>query len=111
VQSVNIVDALYPGTDFAQNANAFVKSTVVQEAFATLKGYKVSDKDAEYIADAVGDAFVAHYKGDEDAAARPVLDKSRLSLWGRFILSMQKYVLDGLWNDLYPADNTVDIDL
>ena len=107
VESVTIVDRLYPGTDFAQNAMDFVKETVMSEAMATLKNYKVSDKDAAIIADAVGDAFAAHYSGDESPAQRPALDKSRLSLWGRFILFMQQYVLDGLWDDLYPADNNV----
>ena len=105
VKSVNIVDKIHPGTDFARNATDFVKATVVLEAFNTLKKYRVSDKDAEYIADAVGDAFVAHYKGDENPDERAVLDKSLLSFWGRFILFMQQYVLNGLWADLYPADN------
>ena len=105
VESVTIVDKLYPGTVFAPNAMAFVKETVVSEARATLKNYRVSDNDAAIIADAVGDAFAAHYSGDENPALRPALDKSQLSLWGRFILFMQQYVLDGLWEDLHPADN------
>ena len=111
VESVTVADKLYPGTDFAQNAADFVKKTVFLEAFGTLKKYKVSDKDADYIANAVGDAFVAHYSGDEDPARRPALDKSRLSVWGRFILFMQQYVLDGLWQDLPPSDNNVTFSL
>jgi hypothetical protein len=59
----------------------------------------------------VGDAFAAHYAGDEKAALRPHFDKKKLNLWSRFIYSKQKYVLDGLWTDLYPSDNNVDIDL
>ena len=106
VGSVTIADKLRPGTGFAQDADGFVKATVYLEAFHTLKKYKVSDKDADLIANAVGDAFAAHYAGDEDPARRPALDKSKLSLWGRFILFMQQYVLDGLWNDLPPADNS-----
>ena len=105
VESVTIADKLHPGTEFARNATAFVKTTVYNEAFSTLKNYKVSDKDSDIIADAVGDAFAAHYSGDENPAERPAFDKSRLGLWGRFILSQQQYVLDGLWNDLPPADN------
>ena len=104
-ESATIVDKLYPGTNFAPNAMAFVKETVMNEAMATLRKYRVSDKDSAIIADAVGDAFAAHYSGDENPAMRPALDKSRLSLWGRFILFMQQYVLDGLWEDLFPADN------
>jgi len=106
-----IIDKLYPGTDFAENAHAFVKKTVMLEAGRTLKKYNVSDKDIDIIADAVGDAFAAHYSGDENPALKPALDKSKLSLWGRFILSQQQYALDGLWIDLYPADNDVRIQL
>jgi len=71
--------------------------------------HKVSDKDIAIIADAVGNAFNAHYSGDEDPSLRKMLDKSKLSLWGRFILEQEQYVLDGLWTDLKPADNNIKI--
>jgi len=106
-----IVERIHPGTDFAANANAFVKKTVMLEAAGVLKKYFVSDKDIAIITDAVGDAFSAHYSGDENPALRPPLDKSNLSLWGRFILSQQQYVLDGMWEDLAPADRNVRLDL
>ena len=110
-ETVTVVDKLRPGTDFARISTDFVKATVVSEALKTLSKYNVGGADADVIADAVGDAFAAHYSGDEDPAQRPELDKSRLSLWGRFILFMQQYVLDGLWADLYPADNNVSFTL
>ncbi|MCL2806314.1 MAG: metallophosphoesterase [Treponema sp.] len=109
IRSDFIVDKLHPGTDFAENAHAFVKNTVMLEAANTLRKYKVSEKDIAIIADAVGDAFAAHYSGDEDPSLRPALDKSKLGLWGRFVLGQQQYVLDGLWGDLYPADVNVSI--
>jgi len=84
---------------------------VYLEAFSTLKKFKVSDKDSEIIANAVGDGFVAHYYGDEDPSKNPGLDKSRLGLWGRVVLMVQQYVLDGLWADLPPNDNDVTLDL
>jgi len=111
IKSSTIVDKIYPGTDFAENATAFVKTTVVAEAYNTLKKYKVSDKDAEYIADALGDAFVAHYYGDEITADKPPFDKSRLNIWGRFVLFIQSYVLENLWIDLTPADNNATFSL
>jgi 3',5'-cyclic AMP phosphodiesterase CpdA len=109
VRTDTIVDKLHPNTDFAANAHAFVKKTVSLEAASVLRKYKVSVKDADYIANAVGDAFAAHYAGDENLAIRPYFDKKKLSLWGRFIYSQQKYVIDGLWTDLFPADNNVSI--
>ena len=111
VESEMIIDLLRPDTDFARQATEFVKATVVREAITTLKKYMVSDSDAELIADAVGDAFAAHYKGDEVSSDRPGFDKSLLNIWGRLVLSLQQYVLDGLWYDLYPADNNASFHL
>ena len=111
ISTDTIVDKIRPGTDFADNARAFVKKTVALEAAATLKKFKVSDKNTDLIADAVGDAFTAHYNGDENPALRLPFDKSRLNLWGRFVYGQQKYVFDGLWNDLPPADNNVRLEL
>jgi len=106
-----IIDKIHPGTDFADNATAFVKKTVMMEAANVLKRYNVSEKDTAIITNAVGDAFTAHYSGDENPAKRPALDKSKLGLWGRFILSQQQYVLDGLWQDLLPQDTNVSLRL
>jgi hypothetical protein len=106
-----IVDKIHPGTDFAEKAHAFVKETVMLEAASVLRKYFVSRKNIAIIADAVGDAFAAHYAGDEDPTQRPPLDRKKLSSWGRFILKQQDYVLDGLWQDLYPADNNVSFNL
>ena len=111
VTTETIVDKIYPGTDFASNANSFVKKTVMQEAAGVLKKYKVSDKDTDYIANVVADAFSAHYEGDENPAVRPVVEKSKLGLWGRFILSQQQYVLDGMWADIPPADKRISVPL
>ena len=99
------------GADFAASAEAFVKKTIYTEAYNTLKGYKVSDKDADYIANTVADAYVAHYDGDENAADHVAIDKSKLSLWGKLIYSQYSYVIDGLWNDLQPADSNVTFSL
>jgi len=111
VESDTIVDKIHPGTNFAADGRAFVKRTVMLEAIKVLRKYKTSIKDSEYIADAVGDAFDAHYAGDENPALRPPFDKGKLGLWGRFIYSQQKYALDGLWEDLIPMDNNVRLDL
>ncbi|MDR0221906.1 MAG: hypothetical protein LBI54_10965, partial [Lachnospiraceae bacterium] len=105
--SVTIVDEVYPGTDFAARGEAFVKQTLTLETKKVLKEYRVSDKDADIIADAISDAFIAHYIGEEFRIEQVPLDKSKLSPWGRFILFTQRYVLEGLWKDLHPDDNSV----
>jgi len=109
IRTSSIVDKLYPGTDFASNATAFVKKTVMLEAANVLRKFKVSEKDIVIITDAVGDAFNAHYNGDENPSLKNTVDKSKLSLWGRFVLGQQQYVIDGLWADLNTADNNVRI--
>ena len=111
VESETVADKLHPGTDFEKNAEAFVKANVIGEAKATLNKYFVKGKDADIISDAVGDAFLAHYAGDENPADMPVIDESQLSLWGRFILYMERYVIVGLWHDLPPADNNISFSL
>ena len=105
VSSDFIVDKLRPGTGFAQDAADFVKATVYLEAYNTLKKYRVSDQDSDYFADAIGDAFSAHYSGDENPSEMPGFDAGRLGPWGRVVYFIQGYVLDGLWADLPPADN------
>ena len=111
IRTETIVDKIHPGTDFAPNATAFVKRTVMLEAAGVLKKFKVSKNGIAVISDAVGDAFTAHYDGDENPALRPPLDKSKLGPWGRFVLGQQQYVLDGMWADPAPADNNVKLDL
>jgi 3',5'-cyclic AMP phosphodiesterase CpdA len=111
VRSETIVDRLKPGTDFGEQARAFVLATIASEAYDVSRGYNVSEEQSRYIADHVAPAFVAHYEGDEDLSAKPPIDNSRLDLWGRFIWSQQRYVADGLWDDPGTADNDVVLEL
>ncbi len=99
------------GAEFAADAEAFVKKTIYTEAYNTLKGYYVSDKDTDYIANTVAEAYMAHYNGYENEASHVVIDKSKLSLWGKLIYSQYEYVIDGLWVDLKPADSNVTFSL
>lgn len=111
IRTTDLVDRLHPGTAYAAKANKFVLDTVSGEAYKTLRKYFVSPKDARYIADYVATAFAAHYRGDENPKDRPVLSTNKLGLWSRFIYSKEKYVVDGLWKDLPPADNNVTLNL
>ncbi|MBP8640390.1 MAG: metallophosphoesterase [Oscillospiraceae bacterium] len=99
------------GASFAADADAFVKKTIYIEAYNTLKGYHVSDDDSDYIADTISEAFMAHYNGNEETSARVEIDKSKLSLWSKFIYSQYSYAIDGLWVDLKPADGNVTFSL
>ena len=111
VETMTLIDRLRPGTDYAERATAFARENVISEAYGTLRSYKVSETNARYIAEAVGDGFMAHYSGDEDPAAKPPFDESRLNLWGRIIFFLQKYIVDGIRVDLPPGDNNVTLPL
>lgn len=111
IESLKLVEKYKPGTAFGENAAAFVKKTIKLEAYNTLRKFHVSEKDSDYIGDAVATAFNAHYNGDEKVTDKPSLDTGRLSLWGKLVYSMEKYVIDGLWVDLPPEDNNTVLDL
>lgn len=111
IKSVFLVDRIHPSTDFSKKAEQFVSDTVKGEAYKTLRKYLVPKNDADKIAEYVGAAFVAHYRGDEDINNNPDFDESKLGFWSKIVYSREKYVIDGLWKDLPPGDNNVTLDL
>lgn len=111
IKSDDLVDKLYPGTNFGAKAKQFVIDTIVREAVKTLRNYHVSSTDSQYIANYVGAAFVAHYKGDENITHKPAFNENKLGLWSRIVYSQEKYVIKGLWHDLPPTDNNATLDL
>ncbi|MDR3645859.1 MAG: metallophosphoesterase [Clostridia bacterium] len=111
VRSEDLVGELHPGTDFAKKALAFETDVLETQTAKVLRKYFVPESDASYIAKYIALAFEAHYSGDENPAKRPAFDESRLSFWGRVAFSVEKYVPQGLWSDLPPADNNVTLDL
>lgn len=104
IKTENFIDSF--DAQSAEKAWDFVKKTLYNEAYKKLKKYYVSDDDANYISNIVAQAFIAHYKGDEDPTKQVKIDTSKLNLWGQFIYSQYGYVVDGLWKDLTPSDNT-----
>jgi len=54
---------------------------------------------------------VAHYWGDEDLSKQPAFDESKLALWSRIVYATQRYVVEGIWQDLQPSDNNLTLDL
>lgn len=109
IKTENLIDSF--SAQDATKAWDFVKKTLYNEAYKTLKKYYVSDTDAAYISNIVAQAFIAHYKGDEDPTKRVMIDTSKLNLWGQIIYSQYAYVVDGLWKDLPPADNNCTLSL
>ncbi|MDZ4131681.1 MAG: metallophosphoesterase, partial [Dethiobacteria bacterium] len=104
IRSVNLIEKLYPGSNFAEEAEAFVLETLEYEIANTLRKYLVNDWDAQLLAEHVAAAFAAHSLGDENPALKPAFDSGQLSLWGRIIYARQKIVIDKLWINLPPSD-------
>ncbi len=90
--------------EFKTQSMDFVKKTIYNEAYKTLKGYYVSDTDADYLASVIASAYVTHYDGNEGNVEPVTVDKSRLNLWGKLIYSQYEYVIKGLAKDLPPDD-------
>lgn len=58
----------------------------------------------------VAAALMIHLAGDEKKPPTPVTAEG-MNLWGKFIFSMRKDLVEGWHTDLYPADNQLIIDL
>jgi predicted MPP superfamily phosphohydrolase len=111
IRSVNLIEKLYPDSNFAEEAKAFVLETLEYEIINTLRKYLVTDRDAQLLAEHVAAAFAAHSMGDENPDLKPAFDPGQLSLWGRFIYARQKKIIDKLWTNLPPGDLNVSLDL
>jgi len=96
------------------NFQAFAKDYVIKGiagiAENTLIGMGLRPVDASKLSTQVGLAFCAHYEGDETAPDK-ALDLKGVNLLGRFIISFRKSLVKGLYNDLEPADNNLEINL
>jgi len=112
ISTETIADKLNSESGFSDIAKNAIKKSVNHMTSKSLLKYKLSDVDAEYIFDALGDAFVAHYSGDADMGQRPAVLLSKLSMWGKIIFAIQqKYVIDPLWESASRGNNHTNISL
>ena len=107
-----IADKLNTTSDFSDIAKGVIKKSVAVTSISDLRGYRVSDSDAEYIAKELGEAFVAHYSGDANKESRQKFELNKLTLWGKFIFAIQqRYVIDPLWKSASQRNNHTVISL
>lgn len=95
---------------FQEYAKEYAHQGVSGIAYSTLRKYRVNDQSAQVLAPQVADAFIAHYRGDE-VIPQVTIDTSGTGLWAKLVVWVQRGLINGLWNDLEPADNDIDIDL
>jgi len=112
INTKTIADKLRPGTNFSNVAKNVLKKAMAVASIGDLLKYRISDVDAEYIANVLGEAFAAHYSGDADIRLRPAFQSDKLSLWGKIIFAIQqRYVIDPLWESVSPRNNNASIAL
>ncbi len=99
------------GRDFGAYAREFVRERIAAIAVREMRKMLVPARDAAVLAPRIADAFVANYRGDERFSGGERLPTSGLSLMGRIVVGIQKAKIEGLWDDLEPADNDLVIDL
>ncbi|MFB0919718.1 MAG: metallophosphoesterase [Oscillospiraceae bacterium] len=102
MKSTYLIDGY--SAEFKTEALDFVKKTIYNEAYKTLKKYHVSDADTNYLANVIASAYVEHYNGNENKAEKITVDTGKLNLWGKIVYSQYAYVIKGLTNDLPPDD-------
>lgn len=99
-------------SDFQEYARAYVQEGIKGIAANVIQGYKVERSEAEDLARQVAEAFAAHYAGDERlTSGQEPLRTQGLSFMGWIVVNFRKDLVQGLWNDLEPADNNITIDL
>ena len=96
--------------DFHDYASQYVFNGTIKLANAKLVKYKVSKEQQALLSPQISKAYCTHLKGDEKKP-EIVVNKKGLTLWSKFIVFMQKGLINGWWTDLAPQDNTLKIDL
>jgi len=97
-------------SDYKQYSKDYVHTGIAGIAANTLIGMKVDSTESWALSGQVADAFLAHYTGDEITPELP-FDLEGISFKGRFLIGFKKNLVKSLHNDLYPADNFLEISL
>ena len=71
----------------------------------------MSTADASQTAPWLGDGLVAHYAGDEVMPADVPQEVQTLQSSSGYVMKLSGTMLQSIWTDLPPSDNTVTLDL
>jgi 3',5'-cyclic AMP phosphodiesterase CpdA len=99
------------GSSFQDFARESLYGGISRIAVTTMKGLGIREAEASTIAPQIADAFLAHYAGDEQFTGTEMLKSKGLSLMAAIVVGSRKDLVTGLWHDLPPADNALDIEL
>lgn len=97
---------------FPAYALGYARKGTVPYIVRVLKGYGISEEEAQRIALPISSAAIAHYAGDPDLRGAEMYPTKNLSLMGSLAIAMKKDIIEGMWKGALPhADNDIDIDL
>lgn len=99
------------GRDFQTYSREYLREGIRSIAARLLKRYLVPTEEAALLSRQISEAFAAHFEGDEKFTGVEKLKRKGLSLTGSLVISARGDLVEGMWDDLEPADNNVDIDL
>lgn len=114
VQSVPALpEHMLAGRSFTEYAKQFVFEGIEGIAVDTMEGLGIKEEEASTLAPQIADAFVAHYRGDEQfpGAREEMLRTKGLSLMGSLVVANRKDLVYSLWDDPPPPDNNLIINL
>ncbi|HOV15637.1 MAG TPA: hypothetical protein PK771_15220, partial [Spirochaetota bacterium] len=94
--------------DFQSHAHKYVIDGTIKMASKKLKKFGVSQKDIINIATQVAYAYSAHLQGDENPPD-VIVDYKGLDLWSKIVITVQKDLIKGWWNDIFPKDNELTV--
>ncbi len=100
---------MYP-ENFTDYSRAYVHAGIAGIAEDVMMSMWLKQEDAQKLSGQIGDAFIAHYEGDEPTVER-YLDVSGVGLLGRLMILFKRRLVKELHTDLPPADNDLVIDL
>jgi 3',5'-cyclic AMP phosphodiesterase CpdA len=95
---------------FREFARSHVLDSTARFARVMLAWYGVGKGDRELLAPQVARAYLAHIQGDE-VKPDPAVNEEGISPGGKLALWVTRGAITGWYTDLFPADNTVRIDL
>jgi Icc-related predicted phosphoesterase len=95
---------------FAGYAKEYGHSGIARIASNTLISMKVDSSEAWSLSGQVADAFLAHYAGDEITPDKP-FNMEGIGFKGKLLIGFKKKLVKSLHQDLYPADNNLELNL
>ena len=95
---------------YAEYSRNYNHSGIAKIAARTLIKMGVDSVDSWSLSGQIADAFLAHYAGDEASTGKP-LNMEGVGFKGKFLIAFKKKLVKSLHQDLYPADNNLEIKL